>query len=81
MIETKNEFDTYLEIYDEEFKILETTNGHLWNTNERSPISIAKSRINDYVESDIPAEEIEYIPAEDEEVLEVEEDAIDEISE
>lgn len=43
-----------LEIYDDEYKILETTNGILWNATGKEPISIAKSRINDYVTSTEP---------------------------
>lgn len=41
-----------LEIYDKEFKILEKTNGQLWNATEEEPIVIAKSRQDDYVVSD-----------------------------
>lgn len=40
-----------LEIYHNEYKILETTNGILWNATEENPICIAKSRANDYVVS------------------------------
>ena len=42
-----------LEIYDEKFKILEKTNGVLWNATEENPITIAKSRQGDYVVSDV----------------------------
>ena len=41
-----------LEIYHNEYKILEKTNGILWNATEKEPICIAKSRANDYVVSD-----------------------------
>lgn len=41
-----------LEIYHDTNKILETTNGILWNATEKEPICIAKSRANDYVVSD-----------------------------
>lgn len=51
----KNEFNNgvfdCLEIYHNEYKILETPNGTLWNATEESPICIAKSRANDYVVS------------------------------
>ena len=46
-----------LEIYDEKFKILEKTNGVLWNATEENPITIAKSRQDDYVVSDVELEE------------------------
>ena len=52
-----------LEIYHDTNKILETTNGILWNATEKEPICIAKSRAGDYVVSDelIDVEEIENI--------------------
>ena len=40
-----------LEIYHDTNKILETTNGVLWNATEKEPICIAKSRANDYIVS------------------------------
>ena len=55
MIQIKREFNNGLfdcqEIYDNEFKILEKTNGQLWNTNERHTIVVTKSRFTDYEES------------------------------
>ena len=42
-----------LQIYDKEFKILEKTNGVLWNATEENPITIAKSRLGAYVVSDV----------------------------
>lgn len=60
MIQIKREFIKgnieLLEIYDNEFKILEKPNNTLWNTDERHTIIITKSRIKDYIESTIPAE-------------------------
>lgn len=60
MIEVKREFNNglfdCLEIYDNEHKIYEKKIDHYWNTDENHPISIAKSRRDDYVESDIPVE-------------------------
>lgn len=57
MIIVKNEFNNDLfdcqEIYSDTFKILETTNNVLWNATEEQPIIIAKSRKNDYIESNI----------------------------
>lgn len=47
------------EIYDNEFKILEKPNGYLWNTSEEEPITVAKSRRGDYVESEEPYEPVE----------------------
>lgn len=47
----------YLEIYsDAEKKILETTNGILWNAKQDAPIAVDKNRFanGDYVESDEP---------------------------
>lgn len=41
-----------LEIYHDTNKILETTNGILWNATGKEPICIAKSRAEDYVVSD-----------------------------
>ena len=63
MIQTKREFTKgnieLQEIYDNEYKILETTNNQLWNTNEQHPIVIKKDRHNDYIPSTIIAEKIE----------------------
>lgn len=62
MIQIKREFNNgvfdCLEIYDNDFKILETTNNQLWNTNEENPITIKKDRYNDYIVSDVKSEEI-----------------------
>ena len=60
MIQIKREFNNgifdCLEIYDNEFKILEKTNGFLWNTNERHIIVVVKSRLTDYEESTTPVD-------------------------
>ena len=60
MIVVKREFNNGVfdcqEIYDNEHKILETTNAKLWNATEECPIVIPKARRNDYVESQIPVE-------------------------
>ena len=48
-----------LEIYDNEHKIYEKKTDYYWNTDENHTISIAKSRRDDYVESDILVEPIE----------------------
>lgn len=62
MIKIKREFNNklikLLEIYDNEFKILERSNSSLWNTDENHPIVIAKSRLNDYVSSMVASEKI-----------------------
>ena len=64
MIQVKSEFKKgkieLLEIYDNEYKILETTNNQLWNTDEKNPIVIRKARRDDYVSSTIIAEKIEF---------------------
>jgi len=69
MIQIKREFNNgvfdCLEIYDNEFKILETTNNQFWNTDENHPIIIKKDRLNDYVASNINAEEIKDVNIED----------------
>lgn len=71
MIQIKQEFNNgifdCLEIYDNEYKILETTNNQLWNTNEQYTIIIKKDRLNDYVSSNIIAEQIE--ETRDEEII------------
>ena len=58
MIQIKREFNNGLfdcqEIYDNEHKILETTNNQLWNTNIDHPIIVAKTRLDDYEESTTP---------------------------
>ena len=63
MINVKSEFTKgnieLQEIYDNEYKILETTNNQLWNTDENHPIIIKKDRHNDYIPSTIIAEKIE----------------------
>lgn len=63
MIQVKSEFKKgkieLLEIYDNEYKILETTNNQLWNTDEQHPIVIRKDRRNDYESTLIFAEKIE----------------------
>ena len=62
MIQIKKEFTKgnieLLEIYDNDFKILEKTNNTLWNTDENHTIIIVKNRIKDYIESTIKAEKI-----------------------
>ena len=62
MIEVKEEFNNGVfdcqRIFDKDFKILETTSNKLWNTDEKHPITIAKSRRADYIESDEQTEEI-----------------------
>lgn len=62
MILIKKEFKKgdidLLEIYDNEFKILERSKSLLWNTDENHPIVIAKSRLNDYVSSMVASEKI-----------------------
>lgn len=59
MIQIKFEDETSLDIYDTEHKILEKTNGLLWNATEEEPISVDKKRYynGDYVESNVPIEE------------------------
>ena len=63
MINVKSEFTKgnieLQEIYDNEYKILETTNNQLWNTDEQHPIVIRKDRRNDYEFTLIFAEKIE----------------------
>ena len=54
--------ERYLEIYsDAEKKILETTNGALWNATQEMPIAVDKTRYanGDYVESNEPLDPIE----------------------
>lgn len=45
-----------VELYNDTYKILEKTNGQLWNTNIDHPIIVAKSRLADYEESTIPVD-------------------------
>jgi len=63
MIQIKKEFTKgnieLLEIYDNDFKILEKTNNTLWNTDESHTIIIAKNRRDDYITSMIASEKIE----------------------
>ena len=65
MIQIKREFTKgnieLQEIYDNKYKILETTNNQLWNTDEQHPIVIRKDRRNDYVSSMVTVEKIEDI--------------------
>lgn len=58
MIEIKFDDETSLDIYDTEYKILEKTNGLLWNATEEQPISVDKQRYynGDYVLSEEPLE-------------------------
>ena len=58
-----------LEIYNDEYKILEISNKQYWNTNEKHPIVIKKDRLQNYVLSNIPATPFE----DDEEEIEEEE--------
>lgn len=60
-IQIKKEYNNGLfivqEIYDDAgFKILETTTNMLWNNSEEEPITIAKSRRGDYVETTEPVD-------------------------
>ena len=64
MIQVKNTFNNGLfdceEIYsDSGMKILEKTNGQLWNTDKDNPITIAKKRHDDYEETNEPIEPFE----------------------
>ena len=43
-----------VELYNDTYKILEKTNGQLWNTNIDHPIIVAKIRLADYEESTTP---------------------------
>lgn len=43
-----------VELYNDTYKILEKTNGKLWNTNIDHPIIVAKTRLGDYEESTTP---------------------------
>ena len=62
MIQILEEFNNGIElcqkIYDVKYKILETTNNHLWNTDKDHPICIVKRRANEYIESKVLAEKI-----------------------
>lgn len=62
MIKVKQTFSNGIfeceEIYsDSGMKILEKTNGQLWNTNEANPITIAAIRHADYEETNEPISE------------------------
>lgn len=55
-----NDLFTVYDIYSSELKkIRETTNGVLYDTDEKHPITIAKSRVLDYEETDIDCDPIE----------------------
>ena len=55
-----NELFTVYDIYSSDLKkIRETTNGVLYDTDEEHPITIAKSRVLDYEETDIVCDPIE----------------------
>lgn len=59
MIKVKNTFHNGLfeceEIYsDSGMKILEKSNGQLWDTDKDNPITIAQKRHGDYVEISVP---------------------------
>ena len=60
--EVKREFNNGIEdcqeIYNSEYKIFDIKNRHLWNTDINHPIVIVKSRANNYVRSEVPAEKI-----------------------
>lgn len=63
MIKIKHIYANSLEIYsDNDKKILETSNGQLWNTDIEHPIAVSKERYNDlkkdYIEIDEPIDEI-----------------------
>lgn len=60
MINIKNDKGNYLEIFSNEFKILEHPNNMLWNTDENHVIAVDKVRYEngDYELSNIPAEPI-----------------------
>lgn len=45
-----------VELYNDAYKILEKTNGKLWNTSVNYPIFVAKTRLSDYEESTIPVD-------------------------
>ena len=45
-----------VELYNDTYKILEKTNGKLWNTNIDHPIIVAKTRLGDYEESTTPVD-------------------------
>lgn len=63
MINTKKEFNNGIfdcvEIYSDTYKILETTNNHLWNATYDNPIVVAKHRLDEYVESNVVLEIVE----------------------
>ena len=53
MIQVKNEFDTYLEIYSDKL-IYEPSINKYWETSEESPIAVDKNRYanGDYIEAE-----------------------------
>ena len=53
MIQVKNEFDTYLEIYSDKL-IYEPSINKYWETSEESPIAVDKNRYanGDYIETE-----------------------------
>lgn len=63
MVQIKFEDETSLDIYDTEYKILEKTNGLLWNATKEQPISVDKKRYNngDYVLSEEPLDVVEEV--------------------
>ena len=63
MIQIKHIYANFLEIYsNNDKKILETTNGQLWNTDIEHPIAVSKERYNDlkkdYIEINEPIDKI-----------------------
>ena len=77
-----SEHSNYLFIYDPEFKILEVTNGQLWNAPDSDHcIAVDVNRLNngDYVPSDELVEKYEAPETDEEETDEdIEEDEIEE---
>lgn len=67
MIQTKNKYfngrEMVVEIYHETHKILEATNGELWNATFEEPITVTENRFNngDYVVSAIELENVEEV--------------------
>lgn len=65
MIQTKTTYfngrEMVIEIYHETHKILETTNGELWNATFEEPITVTENRFNngDYVVSAVELEKVE----------------------
>ena len=46
------------EIYNNDFKIFDIENRRLWNTDFKHPICIVRSKRNNYLRSNVPAEKI-----------------------